>query len=202
MCAFAMRYHCEVPKKLCEKDLLAKPRAILDTTTSREMANLANCLGFESSDIIALKQFPKLANPTIVRGNERPALVTNDLGEPRKDRCETPHVQNYEEDRKFLYITHLHDDRDEQSKGITSYFRLKFTYLKFYEMSNDSNPQHHLTTTTRELLSSTFRLTQSINSPREVPTRGAEHMEVDEEQIEDTMMQDGEREGEKQRPPF
>ncbi len=202
LCAFAMRYHCEVPKKPSGKDLLAKPRAILDTTTSREMADLANCLGFESSEIAELKQFPKSADPTIIRGNERPALVTDGPGEPRKDRCGTPYVQNYEEDRKFLYITHLHDDRDEQSEGITSYFRLRSTYLKFYGMPDDSNPQHHLITATGELLSPAFRLTQSVNSPREDPTRGAEHMEVDGEQTEDIMMQDGKGEGEEQRPPF
>jgi len=196
LCAFAMRYHCKVPKKPSGKDLLAKPRAILDTTTSREMADLANYLGFKSSEITALKQFPTSADPTIVRGNERPAFVTDSPGEPRKDRCGTPHVQNYKEDRKFLYITHLLDDRDEQSEGITSYFRLRSTYLKFYGIPDDSNPQHHLTTATGELLFPAFRLTQSVNSPREDPTRGAKHMEVDGEQTEDTMMQDREGEGE------
>ncbi|KAL2044423.1 hypothetical protein N7G274_003128 [Stereocaulon virgatum] len=200
LCAFAMRYHCEVPKKPSGKDLLAKPRAILDTTTSREMADLANCLGFESSEITALKQFPKSADPTMASGNERPALVTDGPEEPRKDRCGTPHVQNYEEDRRFLYLTHLHDDRDEQSEGITSYFRLRSTYLKFYGKPDDSNPQHYFTTATGELSSPTFRLTGLVNSPREDQTRGAEHMEVDEEQTEDTMMQD--REGEGQTLPF
>jgi len=202
LCAFAMRYHCEIPKKPSGKDLLAKPRAILDTMRLREMADLANRLGFESSEITALKQFPKSANPTIVRGNEKPALVTDGPGEIRKDRCGMPHTQNYEEDRKFLFITHLHEDRDEQSEGITSYFRLRSMYLKFYGMPDDSNPQKNLTTATGELLSPAFRLTQSAYLPSEDPTRGAEHMDVDEEQTEDTMMQDGEGEGEEQRPSF
>jgi len=93
LCAFAMRYHCEIPKKPSGKDLLAKPRAILDTMRLREMADLANRLGFESSEITALKQFPKSANPTIVRGNEKPALVTDGPGEIRKDRWGMPHTQ-------------------------------------------------------------------------------------------------------------
>jgi len=202
LCAFAMRYHREIPKKPSGKDLLAKPRAMLDTTKLREMADLANRLGFESSEITALKQFPKSADPPIVRGNEKPALVTEGPGETRKDRCGMPHVQNYEEDRKFLFITHLHDDRDEQSEGITSYFRLKSTYLKFYGLPDDSNPQHHLTTATGESVSPAFRLTRSAYSPSEDQTRGVEHMEIDGEQTEDTMMQDGEGEGEEQRPPF
>ncbi len=200
--AFAMRYHCEIPKKPSGKDLLAKPRAMSDTTRLREMADLADCLGFESSEITALKQFSKSADPTIVGGNERPALVTDGPGETRKDRCGMPHVQNYEEDRKFLFITHLHDDRDEQFEGITSYFRLRSTYLKFYGMPDDSNPQQHLTTVTGELLSPAISLTRSAYSSREDQTRGAEHMEIDREQTEDTTMQEGEGEGEEQRPSF
>ncbi len=77
------------------------------------MADLANCLGFESSEITTLKQFPRPEDPTIVRGYERPALVTDGPGEVRKDRCGMPHVQSYEEDRKFLFITHLYNDMDE-----------------------------------------------------------------------------------------
>jgi len=81
-----MRYYREIPKKPSGKDLLAKPRPILDTTRLREMADLANHLGFESSEITALKQFPKSADPLIVRGNEKPTLVTDSPGEIRKDR--------------------------------------------------------------------------------------------------------------------
>ena len=197
-----MRYHREIPKKPSGKDLLAKPRAILDTTRLREMADLAHHLGFESSEITALKQFPKSANPPILRGNEKPALVTDGPGEIRKDRCGLPYAQNYEEDRKYLFITHLHDDRYEQSEGITSYFRLRSTYLKFYGMPDDFNPQQNLITATGDLLSPAFRLTQSACSPRDDPIRGVEHMEVDGEQTEDTMMQEGEGEGEEQGPPF
>lgn len=167
---FAMRYHCEMPRKLSEKDLLAKPRAMLDTTRLREMTDLANRLGFESPEITALKQFSKSADSTIVGGNERSALVTDGSGKIRKDRCGMSHVQNYEEDRKFLFITHLYDDRNEQSERITSYFRLRFTYLKFYGMPNDSNSQQHLTTVTGESLFPAFPLTRSVYSSREDQT--------------------------------
>ena len=202
LCAFAMRYHREIPKKPSGKDLWAKPRATLDTIRLREMADLANRLGFESSEITALKQFPKSADPTLVRGNEKPALITDGPGEIRKDRCGIPHTQNYEEDRQFLFITHLLDNRYEQSEGITSYFRLRSTYLKFYGMPEESKPQQNLITATGELSSPALRLTQSAHSPTEDPIRGAEYMEVDGEQTEDTTMKDGEGEGEEQRPPF
>lgn len=88
--AFAMRYHCKIYKKPSGRDLLAKPRATLDTTRLREMADLASRLGFESSEIAALKKFPKSADPTVERGNEIPALVTDSPGEIRKDRCGIP----------------------------------------------------------------------------------------------------------------
>ena len=75
------------------------------------MADLANRLGFESSEITALKQFPKSVDPIIVRGNEKPALIIDSLGEIRKDRYGIQHTQNYEENRKFLFITYLYNDR-------------------------------------------------------------------------------------------
>jgi len=136
-----MRYHREILKKFNEKDLLTKLRAMLDTTRLREMVDLANYLRFESFEIIVLKQFSKLIDLTIVRENEKLAFVTNDLEKIRKNKCEILHAQNYEKDRKFLFITHLHNDKDKQFKEITFYFRLRFTYLKFYKMSNDSNLQ-------------------------------------------------------------
>ena len=120
---------------------MAKPRARLDTIRLRQMADLASRLGFESSEITALTQFPKSIDPIIVRGNKKPAIVTDSPGEIRKDRYGMPYTQNYEEDRKFLFITHLHDDRDKQSERITSYFRLRSTYLKFYRIPDGSNPQ-------------------------------------------------------------
>lgn len=96
-----MRYYREIPKKPSGRDLSAKPRALLDTTKLRE---LANHLGFELSEITALKRFPTSADPPIVRGNEKPALVTDGPGETRKERCGMPYAQNYEEDRKFLLL--------------------------------------------------------------------------------------------------
>jgi len=183
-----MRYYREILKKSNEKNLLTKSRTMLDTTRLREMANLANYLRFESFKIIALKQFPKLANSSIVRENEKLALVTNDLEKIRKDKCEMSHAQNYEEDRKFLFITHLHDNKYKQFERITFYFKLRFTYLKFYEMSNNFNSQKNLTIATRELLSLAFRLTQLTYLSSKNPTQETKHMEVNEEQTKDTMM--------------
>ncbi|KAL2036374.1 hypothetical protein N7G274_010907 [Stereocaulon virgatum] len=190
--AFAMRYHCEIPKRPSGKDLLAKPRATSDTTRLREMADLAHHLGFESSEIAALKHFPKSTDSMVERASEKPALVTDGPGEIRKYRCGMPRAQSYEEDRKFLFINHLHDHRDEQSKAITSYFRLRSTYLKFFGIPDDSNPE----------VTPISSPTPSVYLPREDPTQGLEHMEVDGENPEDITMQDGEGEEQQQRTPF
>ena len=77
------------------------------------MADLANRLGFESSEITALTQFLKLIDLIIVRGNKKPAIIMDSPGEIRKDRCGILYTQNYEEDRKFLFITHLYNNRDK-----------------------------------------------------------------------------------------
>ena len=88
--AFVMRYYCEISKKPSGQDLLAKPRATLNTTKLREIADLASRLGFESSEIAVLKKFPKSADPTVRRRNEKPALVTDSPKEIRKDKCGMP----------------------------------------------------------------------------------------------------------------
>ena len=132
--AFAMRYYREIPKKPSGKSLLAKSRAMVDTTKLHEMADLADQLGFESSEIAALKQYLKSEESVMVTQNDRPLLITDGSGEARQERCEMPHIQSYEENRKYLFISHLHDDKDEQAEGITFFFQLRSVYLKFLEI--------------------------------------------------------------------
>lgn len=134
LCAFAMQYYCKIPKKPSRKSLLAKSRAMVDTTKLHEMADLTDQLGFESSEIAALKQYLKSEESVMVTQNNRPLLITDGSGEARQERCEMPHIQSYEEDCKYLFISHLHDDRDEQAEGITFFFQLRSVYLKFLEI--------------------------------------------------------------------
>ena len=158
--AFAIRYYCEIPKRPSGKDLLTKPKATSDTTRLREMADLVNHLGFESSEIATLKQFPKSISSMVEKAREKPTFVTDGPSEIRKYRCGTPRAQSYEEDRKFLFINHLYDHRDEQSEAIISYFRLRSTYLKFFRIPGDSNLK----------VPPIFRPTPSVYLPREDPT--------------------------------
>ncbi len=87
-----------------------------DTMRLCKMTDLINYLEFKLSEITALKQFSKSADSSIIRENERPVLVMKGSGKIKKDKCEMLHVQNYEENCKFLFISHLHDNRDEQFK--------------------------------------------------------------------------------------
>jgi len=204
--AFAMRYHREIPKKPSGKNLLARPMAIVDTTKLREMADLANWLGFQSSDIIALKQYPNSAESTAVIEINRPILVTAGPGETREQRCGMPHNQSYEDDRKFLFLTYLHDDRDEQSEGITSFFRLRSVYLNFYGMPSHairtidrSSSQQHLTPVTGEAVYQASHISSSAFSSTQSQIREPEHMDIDVKedeckQTEDTVMHDKGRE--------
>lgn len=55
LCIFAMRHYKDIPRKPSSKDLLARPAAIAQTSRLRELADLAQRLGFQSSDITALQ---------------------------------------------------------------------------------------------------------------------------------------------------
>lgn len=198
--AFAMRYHREIPKKPSGKNLLARPMIIVNTKKLREMADLANRLGFESTDITTLKQYPNSADSTAVIENNRPILVTAGPGETREHRCGMSHIQSYLDNRKFLFLTHLHDDRHEQSEGITSFFRLRSVYLNFYGMPSHalstidhSNPQQHLTSVTGEAVYQASHISSSAYSSTQSEIRESEHMNLDveedkREQTEDTVM--------------
>ena len=84
--AFIIRYYCEILRKLNGKDLLVKLRARLNIIRLRQIADLANHLGFESSEITALMQFPKSIDPIIIKGNKKLAIITDSLREIRKDK--------------------------------------------------------------------------------------------------------------------
>ena len=189
--AFAMRYHREISKRFSEKNLLAKSIVILNTAKLREMSDLVDRLSFEFTEMTALQQYSRSQEITVTTGNNRPLLVTDEPEEIKRDRCEMSHVRSYEENHKFLFITHLHDDKNEQSEKITSFFRLRFVYMKFYDMSRDAvittidfNSQQHLSTMMNESQFSNSQSVQSISSFIRDQTREYEHMNIDEKQLE------------------
>ena len=129
---FAMRHHREIPKKPTGKDLLARPTPPVDTARLREMADLATRLGFQSSEISALREYPKSANSAVTTESHSPFLVTDGPGEAERCRCGIRRTQDYEENRQYMFIRHLHDNRYEQGEGITCFFRFRSMYWKFF----------------------------------------------------------------------
>ena len=78
-----------------------------------QMIDLINRLKFESFEIIVLTQLSKSTNLIILKENEKLTIITNDSKEIKKDKYKILHIPNYEQNRKFLFITHLHDDKNE-----------------------------------------------------------------------------------------
>jgi hypothetical protein len=90
----------------------------------QQSAALAFQLGFKSLKIKALKGD---LNPLPILNTQKknPLLVTTGLGESIKQRCGLLHIKTFKEDRKYLFLHNLYEERDETGKGITSFFVLK-----------------------------------------------------------------------------
>jgi hypothetical protein len=58
-----------------------------------------------------------------------PFLVTSGTGVPINKRCGPPQDEAYKEDRDFLFINHLHDEREARGESITSFFVKRSIYL-------------------------------------------------------------------------
>ncbi len=130
--AFAMRNHREIPQKPRRNNLLANPISLIDESKLRDLADLAHELGFQSMQITALRNRPKVASMAEEGANGQPRLVTDGPGELRKYRCGIPRAQHYEQDRCSYFIPYLHEAKDEQSNNITNFFRMRSVYLKFF----------------------------------------------------------------------
>ncbi len=130
--AYAMRHYLQMPRDLKGKELLARHTTNADRTVLREFADLAERLGFESPEIIALKEHPHARDARNPSENSKPLLVTDGAGVKKKRRCGLPSVEEYLEDSESLFINHLHDVDEEQGEGITSFFVRKSIYSAFF----------------------------------------------------------------------
>lgn len=91
-------------------------------------------MGFKFSKINALREYLRSLNFTAITESHRLILIIDDSGEVEKYRCGISRIEDYEKNGVYLFIRQLHDDRHEQGEGITSFFRLRLTYLKFFGM--------------------------------------------------------------------
>ena len=130
--AYAMRHYLQMPRDLKGKELRARHTTDADRTVLREFADLAERLGFESPEIIALKEHPPARDARDPSESSKPLLVTDGAGVKKKRRCGLPSVEEYVEDRESLFINHLHDVDEEQGEGITSFFVRKSIYSTFF----------------------------------------------------------------------
>lgn len=188
--AYAMRHFLDMPRESNGKDLLARLTIKADRTVLRAFADLASRLGFESPEISALKLYPSSMSAAIGSRPSNALLVTDGPGETKKARCGLPRVVSYKADSKFLFIDNLHDNKEEQAEGITSYFVRKSVYLKFYGrpkptvvVSPTGNPNivQHFTTGIRNSSPLVSEPDPSAYLQQEdyQPQGGPEHMEED-----------------------
>jgi hypothetical protein len=130
--AFAMRNQEDLPKELVKTNILKAPRPKADQGVLQRFATLADRLGFESPKIKDLKQYPTPPPPPQDALESAPHLVTTGPGESLKQRVRISLGDNYEYDKKFMFLHNLSEKRDESGEGITSFFVLKCWFVAFF----------------------------------------------------------------------
>jgi hypothetical protein len=161
--AFAMCHHQNLPKAPVKKNLKTIPRVKADQEVLKRFAALAEQLGFNSPEIKALKgDLDPL--PILYTQKPVPLLVTTGPGVSIKQRCGLPHTDTFEEDRKYLFLHNLCEERGETGEGITSFFVLKSWFNAFFNPPPWTRP------------------VSSIESPNPPPPQ-AHHQHVDEEDV-------------------
>ncbi|KFX95974.1 hypothetical protein V490_03610 [Pseudogymnoascus sp. VKM F-3557] len=129
--AYAMRHFADMPKEPVKEDRVMQPAAMADRAVLRRFADLADQLGFTSPRIKHLQQYPA-ALAEQAPPSEHPPLITSGSGVEIAHRCGTPLRPKFNEERNFWFINHLHDEREQQGRGITNFFVRKRVYLAFF----------------------------------------------------------------------
>ncbi len=129
---FAMRNYREIPAESRKRNLLANSILLIDKFRLQDLADLADKLDFQSMQITTLRIQSKIATETDKDASEKSRLVTDGSGEFKKDRCGISRVYQYKQNRCSFFIYYLHEARNEQSNEITSFFRIRSVYLKFF----------------------------------------------------------------------
>lgn len=108
-----MRFYRDISKKLIEKKLFARSTFTINSSSFREMIDLASRLSFESVEISVLKEHPKSADFMGLSANHRPSLITEGFEKTSKYRYGISFIEDNEENRKYMFIPYLHDKRHE-----------------------------------------------------------------------------------------
>jgi Protein of unknown function (DUF3723) len=187
--AFAMRHFREIPQEGENEDAVAMPKAKADKAVLRQFAQLATRLGFESPEIQKLLEYPDIPDSQAVQAQTSPLLVTLGAGEKLKRRWGLPTTQAFEEDRDSLFISNLHDERDEEGEGITSFFVRRSVYLAFFGrpgdgdgvVASDTPGSLPLTPRTDDLMPSDSELIEYDHEADQNQQRGRDDQEQDEQ---------------------
>ena len=130
--AYAMRNFLNMPKELQGENLRAIPNKEADKAALRKFAELAQYLGFESPEIITLKEYPHSTPAAATHTLFKPVLVTSGRGEIKSQRCGLPRKQTYTEDSEFLYLNNIYGSGDDHGEDVTSFFVRRSVFFVFY----------------------------------------------------------------------
>ena len=130
--ACAMRHFAQMPKEPVKEDLKKKFVAVADKTVLSNFANLASQLGFNSREIVILNGYPNSKSTTENTSQGKPLLVTEGPDVARDRRYGVPRSSSYDETCNFLFIDHLHDEKEVNGESITSFFVQRSIYLAFF----------------------------------------------------------------------
>ena len=138
----AMRNFLNMPKDFLGKDVLAISKMKADKSALRALAALASCLGFNSSEIQALLEYPQTDRvPDINR--PRPNLVTSGPGEPMTRRKGVPVQKTHEEDRELFWLENFYACSPTRDEGITSLYVRRSVFIAFYGIHTaNCEPEH------------------------------------------------------------
>ena len=129
--ATVMRDYKDLPKPPVKKNLKEMPRAKADCEVLQRLASQAAELGFDSPEIDMLKGDSEPLPITDTRGAAA-LLVTTGPGEGIERRCGLPGANTFKEDRKYLFLHNLCEEKVEIGEGITSFCVLKSWFTAFF----------------------------------------------------------------------
>ncbi len=132
--AFALRNYKHLSKSPAKGNVKEMPRARADPEVIQQFAALSAQLGFNSPEIDALTRASgPLPLPGTGTQEPIPILVTTGPGERIKRRHGLPRINTFKEDRKYLFLHNLCEERDDVGEGITSFFVLKSWFIAFFD---------------------------------------------------------------------
>lgn len=132
--AFALRNYKHLSQPPAKGNVKEMPRARADPEVIQQFAILSAQLGFHSPEIDALTRAPgSLPYPGAGTQEPIPILVTPGPGEMINRRHGLPRIDTFKEDRKYLSLYNLCEERDDVGEGITSFFVLKSWFIAFFD---------------------------------------------------------------------